>query len=579
MMELISTLIGGLGLFLMGMHLMTSGLKAAAGPALKNTLKAGTRSRLRGLASGTLITALVQSSSAVTVATIGFVNAGLLNLAQSVTVIYGCNIGTTMTSWLVALVGFKIKIDAFALPLVGLGMVANLAGHNPRIKQLGVALAGFGIFFIGLDFLKNAFTGLEQSLPLATLGSSPLGLFLMVLAGFVLTFLMQSSSAAMAVTLSLAASGAIPLSASGALVIGANVGTTSTAMLAVIGATPNAKRIAAVHVIFNLVTALAGIILLLLGSDLITRSLQPDPAELVTLLALFHTLFNLLGVLLMWPITQTLVTFLKQRFRTQEEDEGRPRYLDKNIVGTPTLALEAMCRELGRINHISTQMGRTALSTRRLDKSRLQAQLNSVQRLISKLGKYNQLLAQQDLSANSSQMLPLALRVGRYANEIARLATRMPDYYDSLDGVRDRALRQEVNTFIGHTLELLESCAVPVGEVVPIKPAREPIKDLEHRYQALKEQILSGTVRVRLKPKESIALLDALSHIHRLAQQAEKGARYWNSLVGSVHPPADTEAAEATDGAPAPADPPEETPAEDAVALRQPAGSGVPGND
>ena len=132
---IVGSLAGGIGLFLLGMHLMTQGLRQAAGKSLKRALHAATESRLRGLLSGTLITAAVQSSSAVTVATIGFVNAGLLTIPQSVAVIYGCNIGTTMTSWLVALVGFKIKISAFALPLIALGMLMNLAAPKETVRQ------------------------------------------------------------------------------------------------------------------------------------------------------------------------------------------------------------------------------------------------------------------------------------------------------------------------------------------------------------------------------------------------------------------------------------------------------------
>lgn len=184
----IGNLLGGIGLFLLGMHLMTLGMKQAAGQGLKKALQAATGSPLRGLASGILITALVQSSSAVTVATIGFVNAGLLKLKQSIRVIYGCNIGTTATGWLVALIGFKIKIAAFALPLIAVGMLLKLIGQDRRLSHIGMALAGFGLFFIGLDYLKLAFDGLESQLPFDRWSENSSNLVLFVLAGFVLTF-------------------------------------------------------------------------------------------------------------------------------------------------------------------------------------------------------------------------------------------------------------------------------------------------------------------------------------------------------------------------------------------------------
>ena len=217
MLGLLGDLAGGVGLFLLGMHLMTTGMQQAAGHGLKKALQAATGSPLKGLASGILITAIVQSSSAVTIATIGFVNAGLLKLRQSITVIYGCNIGTTMTGWLVALIGFQVKISAFALPMVAIGMLLKLIGGDHKVSHLGMALAGFGLFFIGLDYLKNAFDGLDSYLPLDQMTDSALGLILCVLAGFILTLLMQSSSAAMAITLSLTAAGSIPIASAGAL--------------------------------------------------------------------------------------------------------------------------------------------------------------------------------------------------------------------------------------------------------------------------------------------------------------------------------------------------------------------------
>jgi len=167
----IGLLAGGLGLFLLGMMLMTDGLKAAAGPMLGNVLTSSTRTRLRGLFSGIAVTALVQSSSAVTVAAIGFVNAGLLSFSQSLWVIFGANVGTTMTGWLVALIGFKIKIEAAALPMIGIGMALRLSGSDSRRGAGGSALAGFGVLFLGIGFLQQAFSGSGQTIDLAALAA------------------------------------------------------------------------------------------------------------------------------------------------------------------------------------------------------------------------------------------------------------------------------------------------------------------------------------------------------------------------------------------------------------------------
>ena len=159
-------LIGGLGLFLLAVGMITDGLKLAAGNALRDILARSTRTPAKGILTGIGITAIVQSSSAVTVATIGFVNAGLLSLYQALGVVYGANIGTTMTGWLVAVIGFKIKIEAFALPMIGIGMMLRLLKGGSRWGSVGTSLAGFGLFFVGIDVLKNAFEGMAGGIDL-----------------------------------------------------------------------------------------------------------------------------------------------------------------------------------------------------------------------------------------------------------------------------------------------------------------------------------------------------------------------------------------------------------------------------
>ncbi len=533
-LSLIGDLVGGIGLFLLGMHLMTQGLRKAAGPSLKKILHTGTRSRLRGLVSGTLITALVQSSSAVTIATIGFVNAGLLTLAQSVSVIYGCNIGTTTTGWLIALIGFKIHISALALPLIGGGMLLHLAGNGGRIAHLGFALAGFGVFFIGLDFLKQAFEGLEQHLDLSILGRSGISLILFLLAGFVLTVLMQSSAAALAITLSLTASGAIPLATAAAMVIGANVGTTSTAMIAVIGATSNAKRIAAAHVVFNLLTGLVGLGLLLLMTAWLNQ-LDAARFDLVMLLALFHSLFNLLGILLLWPLTDRLVAVLERRFCTQEEDEGRPRFLDDTLVQMPSLAVEAMAKEMARLDQICTRMAREAISASNGNgngnNKRLSAQQQGVDELVSKIGTFCQRIAENDISTEVSEILPTALRVVRYLNEISRLSCLLPGYYDRFEVIGDEATKRDVHNYQKASIELIDACEIDERADRGADSAHLLLHQLERQYQSLKSSILLATTERRLSPEDTVLLLDALSHIHRLAEQAEKVSRYWSGIT------------------------------------------------
>ncbi len=324
LLPLLGGLAGGVGLFLLGMGLMTDGLKLAAGPALERILARSTQTRLRGLATGALVTIAVQSSSAVTVAAIGFVNAGLLTLSQALWVLFGANVGTTMTGWLVALVGMKFSIDIFALPLIGLGMLLRLTGEGTRRAALGSALAGFGVLFLGIDLLKDTFSGAAADFRLPH-WEGAIGIVAMVLVGILMTVLMQASAASLVIAFSAAQSGLVSIEAAAAVVIGANVGTTVTALLAAIGATSNAKRAAAAHILFNVLTGIVALLLLpwllgLLGSVRELLGLDSAPAAK---LALFHTAFNILGVLLIWPLADWLTAFLLGRFRSAEEDAAK----------------------------------------------------------------------------------------------------------------------------------------------------------------------------------------------------------------------------------------------------------------
>ncbi len=349
----IGTFAGGIGLFLLGMHLLTEGLKAAAGGALKGILTRATGTRLRALASGALITGIVQSSSAVTIAAIGFVNAGLLDLGQAVWVVFGSNVGTTMTGWLVALSGLEVDLAVVALPAIGLGTLMSTFAKKRRAGPIGDAVAGFGLFFLGLGFMKDAFSNLASSVDPSTFDIGGIaGVALFAGVGLVLTAATQSSSASLAIALAAAQSRLIPIEAAGAWVIGANLGTTSTALISVIGATPNARRTAMAHVAFNLVAAGAAFLLLPFAFDALDAALVAldFTASPASSLALFHTVFNVLGVLLMWPLTGRLTRFLARHF-VEDEEEGRtePDHLDANVLAVPAVALEALRLEGQRV--------------------------------------------------------------------------------------------------------------------------------------------------------------------------------------------------------------------------------------
>lgn len=364
-MTVAATLLGGIGLFLLGMSMMTDGLKIAAGNTLKSILGSWTRSARRGLLAGILITAIVQSSSATTVAVIGFVNAGLLSLTQAIWIVFGANVGNTTTGWLVALVGLKVSMAALGLPLVGAGMLLSLfAGERVRLAGLGRALAGFGTFFMGIGVLQDAFAGLAPSIAnLGLDGRGIAGLAGFALMGIAITLATQSSSATVAITLSAVISGAVDLAPAAAIIIGANIGTTSTAAFAAIGGTAAARRAALSHVAFSLLASSAAFIglpvyLWASGEMLALLGVAADNA---TRLAAFHTLLNLVGVLLMWPLAPFLIRLLSRMFASGEDKIARPRYLDANVVSMPELAASGLYLETRRALCLCMAFARTRL--------------------------------------------------------------------------------------------------------------------------------------------------------------------------------------------------------------------------
>lgn len=366
-MILVLTLLGGVGLFLLGMTMLTEGLKLSAGDGLRAVLRTWTSTPARGLAAGALLTGLVQSSSAVTVAAIGFVNAGLLTLRHAVWVIFGANVGTTMTAWLVALVGLKLDIGALALPVIGIGAMAHIvSARRPRLRGAGQALTGFGLFFLGISILKDGFETLLPYLETVDLtAAGAFAPFAFLVAGILLSALAQSSSAAVALILTATATGGLPLTLAAAGIIGANIGTTSTAIFASAGATPAARRVAMAHIVFNLYSGLVAFILLLplvWASHFLADAILADTVDEPLTLAIFNTLLNLLGVLAVWPFAGRLIRWLQTLYVSDEETVGRPAHLDPTLAAVPSVALRGLVLEIRRMMALTFRQSAQRLS-------------------------------------------------------------------------------------------------------------------------------------------------------------------------------------------------------------------------
>lgn len=338
--RLLATAAGGLGLFLLGMVIMTEGLRAAAGDAIRRSLVRFTHSPLSGAVTGAIATAILQSSSATTVAAVGFVSAGLLTFPQALGIVFGANIGTTVTGWLVALLGFKLQLGVVLLPLVLAGALVKLFSTGKR-AAFGYGLAGFGLIFVGIDFMQTGMSGFDtiisaERLPADSLG----GRLLLVALGMLATVITQSSSAGVATTLTLLFADMINFHQAAALVIGMDIGTTFTALLATIGGSTGARRTGLSHVLYNFMTAAMALLLIdpyVAAWDQLLPGAINNQAEIA--LVAFHTVFNTVGVILIIPFARPFARLIMRL--VPERQPAWSGGLEPGLLEQPALAMDA----------------------------------------------------------------------------------------------------------------------------------------------------------------------------------------------------------------------------------------------
>lgn len=361
------TLIGALGFFIYGMKVMSEGIQKVAGEKLRDIMSAMTSNRFLGVFTGLIITSLIQSSSATTVMTVSFVNAGLLTLAESISVIMGANIGTTITGWLISLFGFKVKISAITLPIIAVGLPLMFSNKS-NLKSWAEVLIGFALLFMGLDALKNSVPDIRSNPEiLEFIGNySDLGIvsiLISVVIGTILTIVVQSSSAAMALTLVLLNQEVITLNMAAGIVMGENIGTTITANLAAVVANTQAKRAARAHFIFNVF----GVIWMIFAFPIFIKAvehimpfltgnmLKESTEELG--LALFHSLFNITNTfILIWfiPYIQHVVTSMVKP--KTEEERYHLEYISGSMMGTSELSILEAKKQVAKFGNLITRM-------------------------------------------------------------------------------------------------------------------------------------------------------------------------------------------------------------------------------
>ncbi|WP_276391527.1 Na/Pi cotransporter family protein [Eudoraea chungangensis] len=343
------TIAAGIAILLFGMIMLEEGFKVFAKGSLQNILKKSTSKLYKSISTGAIATALIQSSSLVTVITISFISAGLISLGSGMGLVFGANIGTTATTWLVAAFGLKLNISALAMPMLVFGIIFSLQ-QKANLKGLGSVLAGLGFFFLGIYYMKEGFEVFKDNIDLTTYALSGfLGVIVYSGIGIVITTILQSSSASLALILTALAAGQIEYENALALSVGANIGTTITAVIGSLSSNVAGKRLAGAHLIFNLLTGIIALALIYPLANLVNSlsyRLGIEAYDYTLKLALFHTIFNVLGVILMLPLIGFTEKLLIRTIK-EKKDKGieEPKYLNESILRFPSTAISSLTKE------------------------------------------------------------------------------------------------------------------------------------------------------------------------------------------------------------------------------------------
>lgn len=447
------TLLGGLSMFLFGMKIMSESLQMAAGEKLRNILSKVTNNRVAGVVTGFSVTSIVQSSSATTVMLVSFVSAGLLNLEQSIGIILGANIGTTVTGWIVALFGFKVKIASFALPAITIGFFLRFV-NNERAKEIGDVILGFGVLFFGLSIMKGSVVDLKKSAVIsefmATYSADTFfNTIVVVLVGALVTMVIQSSSATMAITMTLCATGLINFPTACALVLGENIGTTITANIASIGASVVAKRSARVHMMFNIFGVFWVLIffnsLFIPAIDWLVPGSPTTGSETIISghLAAFHTTFNITNTLIFLPFVKFLAWGATRLVPDKGDQEGLHfKYISTALMSTPAINISQARLEINRMVETVIEMFDLTMNVYRNPEVKMgkiveeiQRKENTVDMLEKEISDFLVKVSQNNISVEQSKeitsmfhMVNDVERIGDHCERLLKLLRRKYDH-------------------------------------------------------------------------------------------------------------------------------------------------------
>jgi len=525
--KILFSFIGGLGLFLFCLRFMSDALQAAAGDKMRTILEQGTKTPLRGVLTGTLVTALIQSSSATTVLTVGLVNAGLLNLRQSIGVIMGANIGTTLTAYLI---GFNLQ--GYALPILGLGAILFLFSSNKRMQLVGKAIFGFGGLFLGLSIMGDGMKPLKDLPYFASLMTSVENNYILgVLIGIGFTGIVQSSSATIGVLQELTYQGAVTYTQAVPILFGDNIGTTVTALLASIGASVAARRTALTHCVFNVIGTLIFLPLFYLGifkkmvvlfSNYVFALLPGFTGSWETLniklqIAQTHAIFNISNTIVQLPFIAVLAYIVTKLVPDKEGiDEAPPtiKYIDKRFLNNPSVALSQATRETIRMGQLSLEAFKNAInyinnSSESLYKKAMQLE-QTIDLLEREITDYLVMASQKSLSEKESSD---AYIIMRSLNDWERIG----DHCENMVHQIDYAVKHDVR-FSGEAQKDLKAMIELTGKTLQLA-----IDCLEQKNTTLANQVV-----------ENERIIDTMQSDYRKAHIRRLNERICNGFNGAV---------------------------------------------
>lgn len=528
-MQIAFGVLGGLGLFLYGMNLMGTGLQKAAGEKLKKLIEMLTSNRLMGVIVGTVVTMVVQSSSATTVMVIGFVNAGLMTLSQSVGVIMGANIGTTVTAQLIA-----FKLSDYAPVVVAIGVAIWLFSSKKKNKEIAEILIGFGVLFIGMDFMGDYLKPLGEYEAFKNILISLKNPVLGIIVGIGLTAILQSSSASMGLLLALASQGLIGLDIALPILFGENIGTTTTALISSVGANKTAKRAALMHFLFNVVGTL--LFMIVLQGPVQTLVMRFSPNDVQRQIANAHTLFNVLNVAIQFPFAGLLVLAVKKLVKGDVEEEIHgPKYLDTRIIETPSIAVGQASKEVLRMGKIVKLNLRTSIESfyskdEKLTQKVFQEEKN-INELENAITEYLIQLSNAPLTDEQQATVTTLFhaindieRVGDHADNIAELAQ---DRIDRKLWFTDTALDElhimfdKVEDIYNKSLLAFKTADPKIAEEVVSLEAEVDVMEKDYRQRHIERLNTQSCA-----PSSGIIFLDLISNLERIADHSSNIAMY-----------------------------------------------------